>query len=309
MDFHILTKKQAECLTQIATRETVSSFFEPLRIVRELESLTLISMEPSDQFDSGFCYSLTGAGKALAPFRAGTKYSIVPLSSDHKAIFVHYNPAIDGDFDPEEAAKERAALEQSNKNLAEAVQRLESDLQVAKNEIVRMDKVRTSLQWQRDDALNEREKSQQDAKILSDANHRQYQALHEKDAVIARLQNTVNDYVEANRTQARVIRDQADKLRSLQIHADSLEQRNKVDQEAIRQLRNLTAPTGSVWVNTFADKRLTEGTYVFRNSQGEKPTYAVGTVRPVSDHCMRCRDRLDQPINLNQFTEAMRLDQ
>jgi hypothetical protein len=77
MDFHILTKNQAECLQQINTRVAVSSFFEPLRIVRELESLGLIEMYKCDDHDSGFCYGLTDAGKALTPFEEGTKYSIM----------------------------------------------------------------------------------------------------------------------------------------------------------------------------------------------------------------------------------------
>ena len=279
MDYHILTKKQAECLKQIQARGAISSFFEPLRVVRELEALVLIRRIADAQFDSGFGYELTGAGMALSPFEAGTKYFFR-----------------DGNF----VLVERPAQ-------SEEVQRLQSDLQKRDMEIGLSNERIRELQRQRDEALNEREKSQQDAKILSDANHRQYQALHEKGAVIAQLQKTVDDYAQRNKINLQVIRnleknvdDKVVRIKDLELQLDT---RHAQWRMAVDKLESCG------WIGTFGDKRLNEGTYVFRNSQGAKPSYVVGFVTRESDHCCRCRDRLDQPINLNQFTEAMRLDQ
>lgn len=279
MDFHILTKKQAECLKQIHGRTSVSSFFEPLHTMRELESLELIRRFRDGQFDSGFGYELTSAAMALSPFECGTKYSFV---NGGGTIWIHERPVAATPEKLAELQREVKRLNQSNKNLCEALTKADGLISLANNQIHSFEQERASLRRQRDDALAARE---------------------EKDAVIARLQNTVNDYVEANRAQAKVIRDQADKLRSLQIHADSLEQRNKIDLQVIKNLEARPAAGNefrSVWAH-----EMTDGTYLFRNPRDSvHAKYVVGTCEGIW-----VKDLDGRPINLNAYTEAMRIGQ
>lgn len=95
MDFHVLTKKQSQTLCQIAKRGTVSTFFEPLLIVRELEALRLIELVNSDEFDSGLGYKLNYAGQVLAKKPAGTEYCV----NGH--VYIRYEPAAPPDCSEE----------------------------------------------------------------------------------------------------------------------------------------------------------------------------------------------------------------
>lgn len=270
MDFHILTKKQAECLKQIHGRTSVSSFFEPLHTMRELESLELIRRFRDGQFDSGFGYELTSAAMALSPFECGTKYSFV---NGGGTIWIHERPVAATPEKLAELQREVKRLNQSNKNLGDAFQRLESDNGILRNEIAHMEKVRASLQRQRNDALNARDQANDNLDSMKKSHYRLSQDLREKETVISRLQNTIEDYI----------------------------QNNKVDRAVIRELQKSSTTR---WLEIGLSEFGQEGLYVFRNQRDTvSPKYVVG-----SFHGMYVRDLDGKPINLNVYTHGLLLE-
>lgn len=175
MDFHTLTKKQAHTLCQISKRNLVSSFFEPLLTMRELEALRLIELVKADDFDSGLGYRLNHAGRVLATKPAGTEYC-----ASETSVVIRYEPAPEPDCTEELRKKERECVD------------LQNQLQTAKNNIA----------WYE----RELEKVKAEVRSIQAANHRQYDTIMEKNTVIANLQRTCNDYADRNKVNLQVIR-------------------------------------------------------------------------------------------------------